>query len=184
MQILYKVSRGCYLGSAFHCNERMMKQKSKFRGQESMRDALEYAKQQQEEPTVNLGRKKEMLFRTKNTTAATEMWRWDRECRSLLNKNCCIKFAKSDQDFDGNLAKEVEINGKTGERMEKNEAKKQKKFYVLNRKRFWAVVVAQLIGQSLPTPEILGSNPVIGEFTLIVLKSVFCHCCTGSKAFV
>ena len=68
--------------------------------------------------------------------------------------------------------------------MEKNEAKKQKKFYVLNRKRFWAVVVAQLIGQSLPTPEILGSNPVIGEFTLIVLKSVFCHCCTGSKAFV
>ena len=45
MQILYKVSRGCYLGSAFNCNERMMKQKSKFRGQESMRDALEYAKQ-------------------------------------------------------------------------------------------------------------------------------------------
>ena len=45
MQILYKVSRGCYLGSAFNCNERMMKQKSKFRGQESMRDTLEYAKQ-------------------------------------------------------------------------------------------------------------------------------------------
>ena len=116
-----------------------------------------------------MGRKKEILFRTKNTTAATEMWRWERECRSLLNKNGCIIVAKSDQDFDGNLAKEVEINGKTGERMEKNEAKKQKKFYVLNRKRFWAVVVAQLIGQSLPTPEILGSNPVIGKSYLLSL---------------
>ena len=30
-------------------------------------------------------------------------------------------------------------------------------------KKYWAVVVAQLVEQSLPIPEVRGSNPVIGK---------------------
>ena len=32
--------------------------------------------------------------------------------------------------------------------------------------QIWAVVVAQLVERPLPTPEVLGSNPVIGEFII------------------
>ena len=37
-----------------------------------------------------------------------------------------------------------------------------------------AVVVAQLVERSLPTPEVRGSNPVIGK-TLILNIIVFCQ---------
>ena len=30
-------------------------------------------------------------------------------------------------------------------------------------KKYWAVVVAQLVERSLPIPEVRGSNPVIGK---------------------
>ena len=37
----------------------------------------------------------------------------------------------------------------------------------------WAVVVAQLVERSLPTQEILGSNPIIGNsFTIKCIKTV------------
>ena len=35
---------------------------------------------------------------------------------------------------------------------------------ILKEFRSWAVVVAQSVEQSLPTPEVCGSNPVIGKF--------------------
>ena len=41
----------------------------------------------------------------------------------------------------------------------------------------WAVVVAQLVERSLPTPEVRGSNPVIGKllhWTFNCLPSVNC----------
>ena len=34
---------------------------------------------------------------------------------------------------------------------------------ILKHKPSWAVVVAQLVKRSLPTPEVRGSNPVIGK---------------------
>ena len=37
----------------------------------------------------------------------------------------------------------------------------------------WAVVVALLAEQSLPIPEVYGSNPVIGEF---YIKHLFANC--------
>ena len=36
---------------------------------------------------------------------------------------------------------------------------------------FWAVVVAQLVEQFLPTPEVRGSNPVIGKFYITHILS-------------
>ena len=33
---------------------------------------------------------------------------------------------------------------------------------------YWAVVVAQLVNRSLPTPEVRGSNQVIGEVLFII----------------
>ena len=38
----------------------------------------------------------------------------------------------------------------------------------------WAVFVAQLVEGSLPTPEVRGSNPVIGKLYLYYLYSVNC----------
>ena len=38
-----------------------------------------------------------------------------------------------------------------------------KKFLMNKAYEFWAVVVAQLVEWSLPTPEVRGSNPVIGK---------------------
>ena len=48
---------------------------------------------------------------------------------------------------------------------------------VLTTTTIWAVVVAQLVERSLPTPEIRGSNPVIGKLlyrTFNCLSTVNC----------
>ena len=48
---------------------------------------------------------------------------------------------------------------------------------VLTTTTIWAVVVAQLVERSLPTPEIRGSNPVIGKLlyqTFNCLSTVSC----------
>ena len=46
--------------------------------------------------------------------------------------------------------------------------------FILPKDKQWAVVVVKLEERSLPTPEIRGSNPVIGKFYLqsAVLKTV------------
>ena len=40
------------------------------------------------------------------------------------------------------------------------------------------VVVAQLVEQSLPIPEIRGSNPVIGKILFINRTIVYCQLCS------
>ena len=52
----------------------------------------------------------------------------------------------------------------------------------VNRKSYqiiWAVVVAQLVERSLPTPEVRGSNPVIGKLLYIIF--VYCQCKEKTK---
>ena len=44
--------------------------------------------------------------------------------------------------------------------------------------QFWAVVVAQLVEQSLPIPEVRGSNPVIGKKLFICWTFVYCQLCS------
>ena len=41
----------------------------------------------------------------------------------------------------------------------------------------WAVVVAQLVGRSLPIPKVRSSNPVIGKNLYIYWKFVYCQLC-------
>ena len=50
--------------------------------------------------------------------------------------------------------------------------KKKKRYLVKKQFYLWAVVVAQLVEQSLLTPEVHGLNPVIGE---IKLSIVYCQ---------
>ena len=55
---------------------------------------------------------------------------------------------------------------------------KQLKCYsIFDGNHVWAVVVAQLVEQSLPIPEVRGSNPVIGKKLFTYLTFVCCQLC-------